>query len=126
DHAYGLYLWHWPLLIFYMELRDRDAIGWRGALVILAVTVVLAMLTYQYIEQPLKARQSHRTATRSHRVNKLVVATAAGSLLITGTGTTLVLNQHSSPSGTTFTNLDSAIYPGARQHFKDDEPPEAE
>src|SRR5699024_2966691 len=25
DRAYGLYLWHWPLLIYYMEFRDRDA-----------------------------------------------------------------------------------------------------
>src|SRR5690625_3223027 len=54
DHAYGLYLWHWPLLIFYLEIRDRDAVGWRGALVILAVTVALAILMYRYIEQPLQ------------------------------------------------------------------------
>ena len=47
DHAYGLYLWHWPLLIYYMELRGRDAIGWRGALIILTITVILAMLTYR-------------------------------------------------------------------------------
>lgn len=93
DHAYGLYLWHWPLLIYYMEFRDREAIGWRGALVILAVTVILAMLTYRYIEQPLKQRQTQRGASRAQRANKILVTVAAGSLVVVGTGATLVLNQ---------------------------------
>ncbi|HLS01751.1 MAG TPA: acyltransferase, partial [Beutenbergiaceae bacterium] len=93
DHAYGLYLWHWPLLIYYLELRDRDAIGWRGALIILAATIILATLTYRYIEQPLKQRQDRRTGTQATRTNKTIVAVAAGSLLVAGAGATLVLNQ---------------------------------
>src|SRR5690625_705494 len=53
DHAYGLYLWHWPLLIFYLAVRDREAVGIRGAVVIFATTVVLSMLMYRFIEKPL-------------------------------------------------------------------------
>src|SRR5690625_4324587 len=30
DHAYGLYLWHWPLLIYYLETGDREALGLGG------------------------------------------------------------------------------------------------
>src|SRR5690606_35424834 len=43
DRAYGLYLWHWPLVIFYLEVRQQSALGVRGSLVVLAVTVVLSM-----------------------------------------------------------------------------------
>lgn len=53
DHAYGLYLWHWPLLIFYLAVRDREAVGIRGALVIFAGTVVLSILMHKFVEEPL-------------------------------------------------------------------------
>jgi hypothetical protein len=113
DHAYGLYLWHWPLLIYYMELRDRDAIGWRGALIILAITIILAMLTYRYIEQPLKQRQDRRTGTHATRTNKTVVAVAAGSLLVTGIGATLVLNQPQHQTANVFDDWNWETHPGA-------------
>lgn len=125
DHAYGLYLWHWPLLIYYLELRDREAIGWRGGLVILAITVVLAILTYRYIEQPLKQRQSQHTRTHAHRMNKTVVAAAAGFLLVAGTGSTLVLHQPQDHNAPTIADIDPD-YPGAAQYFTSENPPAAE
>ncbi len=50
--AYGLYLWHWPLLIFYLEVRDYSHVGPRGATAILLVSLVLAWLSLRLIEQP--------------------------------------------------------------------------
>jgi peptidoglycan/LPS O-acetylase OafA/YrhL len=125
DHAYGLYLWHWPLLIYYMEMRDREAIGWRGALVILVVTIILAMLTYRFIEQPLKARQNTRTAVSARRVNKVVVGTTAAGLVMAGLAMT-ALAQPTEELDVTFGDLDADIYPGAAVHFRSDPPPEAE
>lgn len=113
DHAYGLYLWHWPLLIFYMEIRDRDAIGIRGALVILTITIVLAILTYRYIEVPLKNRQQQRPKGVARTTNKYVVSIAAGSLLIAGTATTLVLVQPQHQVASVSGDWDWDNYPGA-------------
>jgi peptidoglycan/LPS O-acetylase OafA/YrhL len=45
DRSYSLYIWHWPLLIAYLNLRDRAEIGIRGAVVILTVSILLAWLT---------------------------------------------------------------------------------
>lgn len=52
DHAYGLYLWHWPLLIFVLELGDRDRVSLTGALAILGGSLVLAWLTRRLVELP--------------------------------------------------------------------------
>ena len=113
DHAYGLYLWHWPLLIFYMEIRDREAIGIRGALVILTITVVLAMLTYRYIEIPLKGRHQQRQANTARKANTYVVTVAAGSLLVAGASATIVLNQPENQVAAVFEDWDWENYPGA-------------
>lgn len=126
DHAYGLYLWHWPLIIFYMELRDRDAIGIRGALVILGVTVFLAMLTYRYIEQPLKQRNTQRTSQSTTKNNKVIVFATVGALLIAGTGATLVVNQPQNQVANVYQDLDAELYPGAVQVFLEDPPPDVD
>lgn len=125
DHAYGLYLWHWPLLIYYLELREREAVGWRGGLIILAITVVLAMLTYRYIEQPLKQRQDHRTGQQAAHTNKIVVVATAGSLLVAGTGATLILNQPHNQVASVYEDWDWETYPGAMATTNQyDSPPE--
>lgn len=64
DHAYGLYLWHWPLLIFYLAIRDREAVGIRGATFVFVAALLLAMIMHRLVEKPLdqfgKLRRSNK------------------------------------------------------------------
>lgn len=124
DHAYGLYLWHWPLLIYYLEIRDRDAVGWRGALVILAITLALAMLMYRYIEQPLQRAGKHGPV-KQHFINRITVWAGASTLIITGL-VMAPMTQASAQLDTTYGDLDPATYPGAAQYFMTDPVPDAE
>lgn len=50
--SYGLYLWHWPILIVFLTIKQRDAIGWRGASVVLAVSVAVTLLTRFLLNAP--------------------------------------------------------------------------
>ncbi|MEU3270184.1 acyltransferase family protein [Saccharomonospora sp. NPDC006951] len=52
--SYSLYLWHWPVLIFYMIVRGRDEVGLRGGAVVIAASVVLSILTYHIVEKPVR------------------------------------------------------------------------
>ncbi|MCR9152154.1 MAG: acyltransferase [Rhodobacteraceae bacterium] len=68
--SYPLYLWHWPLFSFGTIVSGSEmAIGVRLALV--AVSIILAGLTYRYIEAPIR-----------HRPRSPVMALSAGMLLV--------------------------------------------
>jgi peptidoglycan/LPS O-acetylase OafA/YrhL len=54
DWSYSLYLWHWPCLVFAALLRPDDA-PVRALAVALAVG--LAVASYRFVEQPLRARR---------------------------------------------------------------------
>lgn len=97
DHAYGLYLWHWPLLIFYMEIMDLTAIDFQGALTVLAITVVLAMLMHRFIEKPLGRATKKANAEPRSRSNKLTVAAGIALLAGAGVGTTALAPPPSAP-----------------------------
>ena len=43
--AYQLYLWHWVILVFYLQIRGYNSLGWRGAVVVLGLSFLLAILT---------------------------------------------------------------------------------
>ena len=53
--SYSLYLWHWPLLVLGEYLLLRDYAPWETALV-LALSLLAAMLSYHFIEQPCRRR----------------------------------------------------------------------
>ena len=71
--SYSLYLVHWPLLAFYRATTvGNGEVGTRLALCLGAV--VLAFLSYRYIEQPLRRQRAPRA--------RVVVGGAAASLLL--------------------------------------------
>jgi peptidoglycan/LPS O-acetylase OafA/YrhL len=58
--SYPLYLWHWPLLSFaYVVTFGAPPSTLRIAIV--AVSILLAWLTYIFIETPIRFGRSHRT-----------------------------------------------------------------
>ncbi len=56
--AYSLYLWHWPLLIFWLVYADRQHAGFVDGAGVLLVSVLLAYLTTKYVENPLRYRSA--------------------------------------------------------------------
>ncbi len=56
--SYPLYLWHWPLLSFASILK-LDA-NWLVRLVAVIAAVILAYLTFRFLERPVRQSQSHR------------------------------------------------------------------
>ncbi|OZM73142.1 acyltransferase [Amycolatopsis antarctica] len=52
--SYALYLWHWPVLVFYLVARERSEVGLLGGLFIVGLSGVLAAITYHLIEQPVR------------------------------------------------------------------------
>lgn len=72
--AYGLYLWHWPLLVIACSLWPDDP--WRNSLLPLIAAVLIALACYRWVEQPL------RNAKWGFKVGMSGIAVAAG--LISG------------------------------------------
>jgi len=56
--AYSLYLWHWPLLIFWLAYSGHSEANFADGAGILLVSGVLAWLTTRYVENPLRYKAS--------------------------------------------------------------------
>ncbi len=54
DLAYPLYLWHWPILIFFLAECGNPHAGIAGGSAVIGVSLVLAWLTHRWIELPLR------------------------------------------------------------------------
>jgi SGNH domain (fused to AT3 domains) len=52
--SYPLYLWHWPVLVLFMVARDQNEVGPLGALAVITVSMVLAVLTSRFVDSPLR------------------------------------------------------------------------
>ena len=52
--SFTIYLWHWPLLIVYLEYTASTSVGFIAGLAIIASSVLLAWVTHAYIEKPIK------------------------------------------------------------------------
>ncbi|MCE0768649.1 acyltransferase [Pseudonocardia kujensis] len=79
DLSYALYLWHWPVLIFFLVVRDQETVGLRGGLAIVAVSVALAVLTHHLVEEPIRrAPLTDRARWRGAAAGLAVVLLAGG------------------------------------------------
>lgn len=53
--SYSLYLWHWPVLVF-AKYPERSDIPWYAALSCIAAAVTLAVLSWRFVEEPVRRR----------------------------------------------------------------------
>ncbi len=123
--AYSLYLWHWPLLIFWLAYTDGSHAGFLDGLVILLVSGVLAYVTMRFIEEPLRYQRARvpgaRTAGLSWRSRLRRPATVGGTIVtllaVALTATSFTWREHVSEqraSGKELAGLTADSYPGAR------------
>lgn len=107
DHAYSLYLWHWPLLVFFLELTDESVLGASGAVVVLGVSLVLAVATHAWVERPISARPGQGS--------RVPLTIAAAALLLGGSLTSHGLHQIDleSTESPALADLDRDDHPGA-------------
>lgn len=79
--SYSLYLWHWPIVVFWTYRTDGD---WRlreQALVLL-LSLLAAALSWRFIEQPFRRARSFTTARAFAFAGAMVAAgCGAGALL---------------------------------------------
>ena len=54
ERSYGLYLWHWPVFQLTRPNLDIDLTGTPNLLLRLAITCVLAELSWRYLEMPIR------------------------------------------------------------------------
>ena len=124
--AYALYLWHWPLLIFWLAYTGEEHAGFADGLAILAISAVLAYLTMRFIEEPLRSRRSAASADpweprapwwaglrRPAVVGTTVVALLGVSLTATAFGWRAHVDGQRA-AGTELLGLADTDYPGAR------------
>lgn len=52
--AFTIYLWHWPLLVFYLEYTGAKEVGLPGGALVISSAIVLAYLTHRFVEKPFK------------------------------------------------------------------------
>jgi peptidoglycan/LPS O-acetylase OafA/YrhL len=127
--AYSLYLWHWPLLIFWLAYTGEAHAGFLDGLVILLISGGLAYLTMRFVEEPLRHRgraenlpvPTPGAARPSWRVRLRQPTVAGGTAVIllgvALTVTSFAWREHVASqraNGGELANLNADDYPGAR------------
>lgn len=122
--AYALYLWHWPLLIFWLAYTGHTHANFLEGAGVLLVSGVLAWLTTRYVEEPLRlhAPVAQRPAvavplrTRLRRPT-IVLGSMVTLLGVALTATSFTWREHMTiqrANGKELSGLSSRDYPGAR------------
>ena len=57
-YAYAFYLWHWPVLVFALRLRDGVELGWLAGSAVLGLSAALAWVSVRLVDQRLRPARS--------------------------------------------------------------------
>ncbi|MFD3593558.1 acyltransferase family protein [Nocardia sp. NPDC058640] len=107
--AYPLYLWHWPILIFYLGETGRAHAGIVDGLVVIGASLTLAYATTRLIETPLRMPPRGQKAENHRGTGVLVLATAV-VVVVASLGWQVVLRTIPTEP---LQALDTRLYPGA-------------
>jgi hypothetical protein len=84
DISYSLYLWHFPVIVFFGVYTGRDP-GVTDVLAIVATSFAMAVASYTLVEQPIRASRFFRADGR------MLVASLVAMVLVVGLAATLPL-----------------------------------
>ena len=123
--AYSLYLWHWPLLIFWLAYTGHTKVSFVEGTVILLISGLLAYLTMRFVEDPLRRRSTAtaepKPASVPLRVRfrrpTIVLGSIVTLLGVTLTATSFGWREHVTvqrADGKALAGLSTHDYPGAR------------
>ncbi|WP_334123575.1 acyltransferase family protein [Glutamicibacter sp.] len=59
DLSYGMYLWHWPMLVFYLELTKKEHASFLAGSLLIAAAIFASWCTTKFIEKPVIAWQQN-------------------------------------------------------------------
>jgi peptidoglycan/LPS O-acetylase OafA/YrhL len=128
--AYSLYLWHWPLLIFWLSYTGHRHANFAEGTAVLLVSGLLAYLTTRFVEDPLRHRALAGAAPESVptipwrtrlRRPTMVLGSGVALLGVTLTATAFTWVEHVNverASGKELSRLNARDYPGARALVK--------
>src|ERR1700687_5756377 len=122
--AYSLYLWHWPLLIFWLSYSDHAHANFIDGAGVLLVSGLLAYLTTRFVDDPLRYRARATTAARAiaiplrARFRRPTIVLGSGVVLlgVALTATSFTWREHVTvqrANGKELAGLSSRDYPGA-------------
>ena len=80
--AYALYLWHWPVLVFYLRWTGQSEAGAIAGALVIAVSVLLAFLSTSLVERPLRALASARKPAATVATGVLAAVLVAGGAVV--------------------------------------------
>jgi peptidoglycan/LPS O-acetylase OafA/YrhL len=120
--AYSLYLWHWPLLIFWLSYTGRPRVNFGEGAIVLLVSGALAWLTTRYVENPLRYRGADTPTPAVPLWSRLrrptiVLGSTVALLGVTLTATAFGWREHITvqrANGKELASLSPRDYPGAR------------
>ena len=83
--SYPLYLWHWPLLVFFAIIKFAPLTLLERGLIV-GLSFVLAWLTCRFVETPLRFGKSSSRKTVGGLCAAMMVVAVAGAIIVQGRG----------------------------------------
>jgi len=59
DLSYGMYLWHWPMLVFYLEVSGDQKASFLAGTLLIAASIAASWCTTRFVEKPVIAWQNN-------------------------------------------------------------------
>jgi peptidoglycan/LPS O-acetylase OafA/YrhL len=116
ERSYGIYLWHWPIIVLVAGVNTRPSVGIVVAEA--ALVLVVAALSYRFVEQPIRTGSLQRRLAKHPRRYRIEVVVGGALGLAVAFAILFVTPSSLNPVSTYVNppNVTAATHPHPRPH----------